>query len=265
MQTQLLSRDMPHPVPIGSLEIVGAAAKACDLFFARTERAGTPTDQDRRSFANGFLGITSIESQRGISLRPASPGNLQMIVAGWVYRAHILPNGARQITDILLPGDFLPQAEAGLDTGEQEVCTCGPVQLAVLRREVVTGSAFPSLRRHWELLGEAQAHRLRARLVSLGRRDARERILQFLAEQHQRLCQVGLADSHSFSWPFTQEQLADMLGLTSVHVNRVLQRLRGDGLLWCRNGQVVIPVPARLHTLAGNFGRLAKERAERSL
>nr|WP_276039880.1 Crp/Fnr family transcriptional regulator [Sphingomonas sp. GM_Shp_1] len=93
--------------------------------------------------------------------------------------------------------------------------------------------------------------RLRARLVSLGRRDARERLAYLMAETHARLAGFGLTENNGFDWPFTQEHLADILGLTPVHINRVLGRLRGEGLLVVRNRHVAILDVAGLHRAGG--------------
>jgi CRP-like cAMP-binding protein len=68
-----------------------------------------------------------------------------------------------------------------------------------------------------------------------------------MAEFHARMGQVGMAEDGTFACPLTQEQVADVLGLTSVHVNRVLQRLRREGLVIFSRGQVIIPSLARLH------------------
>jgi CRP-like cAMP-binding protein len=76
------------------------------------------------------------------------------------------------------------------------------------------------------------------RLVSLGRRDALERTAHFLLELGARLRLVGLATKDGYDCPLSQYHLADALGLSAVHVNRVLRHLREDGLLTFRNGTV---------------------------
>ena len=68
-------------------------------------------------------------------------------------------------------------------------------------------------------------------VVNVGRRDARARVAHILCEFSLRLEAAGLAKGHRYELPMTQEQLADAVGLTSVHVNRVLKRLGEDGLI----------------------------------
>lgn len=76
-------------------------------------------------------------------------------------------------------------------------------------------------------------------LVDLGRRSAVQRIGHFLLELGARLNLVGLADKYGYSCPLTQYHLADVSGLTAVHVNRVLRTLREDGLVTFRDGLVI--------------------------
>ena len=78
-------------------------------------------------------------------------------------------------------------------------------------------------------------------LVNFGQRDAVHRIAHLMCELRARLEAVDLADDRSFALPITQEQLGDTLGLTSVHVNRALQKLRRQGLIEFQSGMVTIP------------------------
>jgi len=69
------------------------------------------------------------------------------------------------------------------------------------------------------------------RVASIGRRSAHERLAHILLELYLRLELVGEANADAFTLPLTQEHLADLLGLTSIHVNRVLRRLKKEGLV----------------------------------
>jgi CRP-like cAMP-binding protein len=88
-------------------------------------------------------------------------------------------------------------------------------------------------------------------LVNLGRRSAEERMAHFLLELGARLMLVGMGDKTGYACPLTQYHLADALGLSAVHVNRVLRHLRDDGLVTFRKGQVVFNDIDRLRKLAG--------------
>jgi Crp-like helix-turn-helix domain len=77
-------------------------------------------------------------------------------------------------------------------------------------------------------------------MINLGRRTAYQRIAHLLCEMGLRLQDAGRAQDNSFDWPVTQAALADAMGLTPVHVNRVLQQLRGEGLIVLRGAKVTI-------------------------
>jgi len=91
-------------------------------------------------------------------------------------------------------------------------------------------------------------------LVSIGRRSAIERTAHFLMEVAERLHLVGLATGTEFKCPLSQFVLADVLGLTAIHVNRVLSQLRKEKLLTVRRGTVKIHDLARLRKLSGFQG-----------
>jgi CRP-like cAMP-binding protein len=176
---------------------------------------------------------------------------LHLIVNGWACRSHTLADGARQITDILLPGDLFGWTSRASHEIESEIRACGPVQMAVVRRDASAGREFPSFGRRCDWARNAESHILRSWLVNIGRRDARVRVACLIAELRDRLQHVGLVDGNAFTCPLTQEQLADVLGLTKVHVNRVLQRLRAEGLVMFDRPRVVISDIALLHAVAG--------------
>jgi CRP-like cAMP-binding protein len=88
-------------------------------------------------------------------------------------------------------------------------------------------------------------------LVDIGRRDAAERTAHFLLELGARLSLVGMGNQSGYACPLTQYHLADALGLSAVHVNRVLRQLREGGMVTFRDGYVAFDNHARLSELAG--------------
>src|SRR5262249_20183783 len=87
-------------------------------------------------------------------------------------------------------------------------------------------------------------------IVDLGRRTPLERLAHFLLEVHARLSAVGRAEKTSFDLPFSQEILADVLGLSVPHVNRVMQQLRAERLINSRSRRIELIEIASLQTLA---------------
>jgi len=87
-------------------------------------------------------------------------------------------------------------------------------------------------------------------LVSIGRRDAAERMAHFFLELASRLIQVGMGSKTGYACPLSQYLLADALGLSAVHVNRVLRQLREAGMVTFRDGVVTIHDYERLCAFA---------------
>lgn len=228
-----------------------AAREACELLFARIAPAGALGAEDRRAIVEAVVEILPVASGRPLPVCRRPSLHLHLLVQGWAYRAQTLRDGARQITDVLLPGDFCGWAPSATDDSAQDTRAAGAVRVAVLRTDMIAGRALPALERGRDWARDAEARILRSRLVSLGRRDAHGRVAHFISEVHDRLRRVGLADGDFFTCPLTQEQLADVLGLTTVHVNRVLQRIRYEGLATFNKRRVAIFDLAGLHAAAG--------------
>lgn len=171
-----------------------------------------------------------------------------LLLRGWAARVRLLPDGRRQFLNFLVPGDVI-----GLSDVPQALATA--TVIAVTDGVVCTppdATTLPDLAAAYAIgraLDEAQ---LLAQIVRLGRFNAQERIADLLLELHERLTLNGLARGHSFDVPLTQEALADALGLTSVHVNRMVQQARRDGDLQWKGGRVTLTDPV---ALAQKIGR----------
>lgn len=202
--------------------------------------------------ADTVIKVVSFADRRPVTLHPRSADHLCRLIEGWACRAHLLRDGTRQITDVLLPGDLLSEGMAAHGDHGGETFACGMARVAILRRDHFARTSPSAFHRIREQARETELRILRSRLVSLGRQNARERVAHFFAELHARLDRSGLVVDDGFTCPLTQEQVADVLGLTSVHINRTLQQLRAEGLLLIRRPNVVILDLRRLHDV-GDF------------
>jgi PAS domain S-box-containing protein len=182
----------------------------------------------------------------------AENGATWLIGNGWVYSYALLADGRRQIIGFHLPGDLIGR-DAQLTTGGRHLyatasdcvlCTLDPTVLA----EILQGRNNLAA----ALRGAAaqDAAIIEQHLVSIGRRSAEGRLAHLLLELGARLEAVQLADAGGYRCPLTQELLADALGLTNVHVNRLLRRLRDEGLLTFMRGFVAFKNKPRLIELA---------------
>lgn len=175
-----------------------------------------------------------------------------LLISGFVCRYKDLADGQRQVMELHVPGDFLDLHSFLLKRLEHDVGALTPVLLATVPHEHLRGitEGYPHLARMlwFSTLLDASIHR--ERILSIGRRTAIARIAHLLCELYLRLEIVGLSGELRFPLPLTQADLADACGLTPVHVNRMLKKLRDDGLLTFRGGEVVIHEWDRLAKIA---------------
>lgn len=180
-------------------------------------------------------------------------GNAVFIVAtGWVCSYKLLANGTRQIVDFQIPGDFLGLRSVLLRTSDHfvEPITNGQAS------EIFSSELFQALAETPRLAAAIlwAASRDEAmvveHLVGIGRRDAAERVAHFLLELHARLSLVGIGSPDGYACPLSQYHLADALGLSAIHVNRVLRLLREKNLVTFRNGFVRFDDLDRLRTFS---------------
>ncbi|MCM2561277.1 Crp/Fnr family transcriptional regulator [Lutimaribacter sp. EGI FJ00015] len=163
-----------------------------------------------------------------------------ILSAGWVCSYKIQPDGTRQIVDFQVPGDFLGLRSVLLRTSDHSF---EPI-VDIKATEVLTSDLLDTFARAPRLATAIlwAASRDEAmvveHLVGIGRRDADARMAHFLLEMGARLSLVGLGDKQGYDCPLTQYHLADALGLSAVHVNRVLRQLREAGLVTFRDGHV---------------------------
>jgi CRP-like cAMP-binding protein len=175
-----------------------------------------------------------------------------LLIDGLVCRYKDLSDGQRQIMELHVSGDFIDLHSFLLKRLEHNVGALTPVRLAVVphdRVRTITEDHPHLARMLWfSTLLDAAIHR--ERILSVGRRSAIARIAHLLCEIYMRLEIVGLARDHRFQLPLTQTDVAEASGLTSVHVNRMLRKLRNDELLTYRAGEVVIHDWERLTQVA---------------
>lgn len=196
--------------------------------------------------------VRSIKARRDIIREGDRPDHVHVMIEGWACRYKILPDGSRQITAFLISGDLCDIHIMLFDQMDHSIGSVSDCKVAfVPRAKMAELTGRPDLAKAlwWaNLVDEAM---LRSWVVNVGRRDAFARLSHLLCELHARLTNVGLANGCEFELPLTQEALGDALGLTSVHVNRTLKRLREEGLIAFPGQHIVLLDVARLQKLAG--------------
>lgn len=161
------------------------------------------------------------------------PTQCMVLAAGYAFRQKVTGDGSRQILSVCIPGDAVDLQNMFLDVSDHSVQLLTQAKVADVPREALEELVLtrPAIGTAIIQLTLVEASILREWVVNVGRRDARERIAHILCEFAVRLETRGLTTDHGFELPMTQEQLADVTGLTSVHVNRVLKGLESDGLI----------------------------------
>ncbi|WP_165982766.1 Crp/Fnr family transcriptional regulator [Dankookia rubra] len=217
-----------------------------------------------------------------ISVDGMVPRSVFLLKEGMAMRYRNMPDGGRQIMTFLIPGDLCDMHVFLLKEMDHSIGTITPVRVAPISRENIVElfGHHPriSAALWWSALQEEAI--LRERIISLGRRDARGRLAYLLCELLWRHAAVGLTDGEVFRLPLTQTELGDTLGLTPVHVNRVLREFRERRLITLEQRTLSLLDVGTLQAIAGlnkdylhfggapadiarYFDRLEKERAAR--
>jgi CRP-like cAMP-binding protein len=164
-----------------------------------------------------------------------------VLASGWACSYKLLPSGTRQIVDFQIPGDFLGLRSVLFRTADHNVEPITPVQASVFTQRDLLDAFMQTPRLATAVLWAASRDEAMVveHLIDLGRRSAAERMGHLLLELGARLRLVGMAGKEGFKCPLSQYLLADAMGLSAVHVNRVLRELREEGLVTFQRGQVV--------------------------
>lgn len=181
------------------------------------------------------------------------PGPVFVMLEGWAFRYKILPNGSRQITAFLMPGDACDLHVGMLAEMDHGIQTATAARVAIIpgdeiERIMATRPAIARAMYSAQLTDEGT---LRAWIVSMGRRSSVERVSHLICELYLRASAIGLVKSNMFDLPLSQILLADALGMTPVHINRILRDLRLQGVMTISRGNVSIVDPVKLVKIAG--------------
>lgn len=246
-----MAEQITEPAP-GMVDRAGPDRRALGRFLHRLELRSRLDEDERRA----LLDLPGTLVTHGAHRDIVRPGQLldyaTLIVTGLAARFDRLADGSRQTTAIHVPGDMadlhsvpVPQAgwgiEALIDTEVLQVPHEALRSLAVGRPRVAFALWRDSI---------VDASILAKWISALGRRSAPQRLAHFYCEMGIRLEQAGLATRDDFVLPMTQMQLAEVLGVTAVHLNRSLQSLRAEGLIRTEGRRVEIVDEAALCAVA---------------
>lgn len=207
--------------------------RSLERLLDKLERFGPLAEVDRRALLALPTTFKAVDAGTTVTSEGEPLRRCAVLLRGFAYRHRTLTSGARQVIAIHVPGDIpdLRGALLGQAVANTQMLTPGEiafVPVAALRR--LTRERPDLLDAFWhETLIDASISS--EWLANIGRRDAHARIAHLLCEFITRLRAAGISDEHGYELPMTQEQIADATGLTAVHVNRTLQRMRKAGLI----------------------------------
>jgi CRP-like cAMP-binding protein len=221
--------------------------------LVRKLRLSTPLDPaDIAAIERLPMVVRELPDQTAIVREGERPSQSCLIIEGYACRSKTTDSGKRQILSIHIPGEIPDLQSLHLHVMDHDLTTQSRSTVGFISHD-----AIRALTRERPLVADAlwretliDAAVFREWIVNVGRRAAVSRMAHLLAEIGVRLEAIGLAEGRRYELPMTQIDLADALGLSSVHVNRVIQELRRDGLIEMHKHTVTLLDLPRLTKLA---------------
>jgi CRP-like cAMP-binding protein len=233
-----------------------ASRHPLDILVRNLELRSPLPAEDREAVLNLPHILRTLEAGTYTVREADPPQHCAVMVSGFAFRQKLAGDGSRQIVALHIPGDALDFQNLFLDVSDHSVQMLTRAEVAY-----VPIRDLQSLARERPAVGHAilvkilvEASIFREWVLNVGRRDAKTRVVHLLCELGVRLDAEGLTEDYSYDLPMTQEQLADAVGLTSVHVNRTLKALEADGLILRSKKSVSFPDWKRLRGV-GDFNQ----------
>ena len=222
--------------------------------FMKLASSGGLSEDDRATL--GFRCRRSREVRPRIDLvsEGQQPDCVHVVLEGFACRYKLVQDGARQIVALLVPGDLYdPSNEAVLGPADHAVGTLTPCRIVDIPHGIFGNltARSPGLKHALHRAGLVEHRVMRTWLTNLGARSAEKHMAHLFCELLMRLQAVGLADEDGYAMPLRQPELGDMLGITSVHVNRALKKLRSSELVDLKKRRLTIPEVGRLKNYCG--------------
>jgi CRP-like cAMP-binding protein len=207
--------------------------RPADRLIRKFESIALLDDECRQAIMRLPVVVKELPADHDIVRIGDRPAECCLVLEGWTCRYKMLPEGGRQIMSFHIPGDVPDLQSLYLETMDHSLATMVPTTIALIQHRDMHNLIWryePIAVALWrESLIDASI--FREWLVGIGRRSAHQRIAHLFCEMATKSRSVGLSEGDTYPWPVTQSELADALGLSDVHVNRVLSDLKRDGLI----------------------------------
>lgn len=235
----------------------------CDTCPLRNLECFKPITNKTLDFINQFKAReTSLASKESLTREGEICNELFTVKSGWAFRYSTLSDGRKQILNILLPGDFTG-LQAELDKPMQygvEALTDCTVCVFPKKKLMSLYKNSPNLAHDLTWLAAHNELIVDENLVSVGRRNATERIALLFISLYKRADLLGLVKAKGFDFPLTQQHIADAMGLSLVHTNKSLAKLRKLDLFELDGQRLTIKQYEKLKRLADYYALPSKQR-----
>ena len=224
-----------------------------NAFIRKTNLFAQLSDADTQVLERICSAPRTVKAAQDLVREGEVPDVVHLILSGFACRYKIVPAGTRSIMAYLLPGDMCDWHVFILREMDHSVATLSPCQVVEIPRTTVLEitDKHPAITRAFWWMALLDEAVLRESIVNVSRRSADEAIAHLFCELLARLESVGLRIGDGFELPVTQSELADTVGISAVHTNRVIQSLRAKGLIELNTHGLQILDIAALRELAG--------------
>lgn len=219
----------------------------------RPRPAFIPMTEDEAAFMQRIkIGELTVAPGTVVVMEGHSLSRIYTTLSGMGLRYKTLEDGRRQVLNFVFPGDLIALQSVLMKEALHSVEATTEMTFCIFERDALWKTFRSEPERAYALIWAVAVdeHFLGQALASLGQRDAAERLAWALVRIHARLRALGLERDGSVPFPYRQQDLADALGLSLVHTNKVLARLRQKGLAIWSGGRLALPDPATLEALA---------------
>ncbi len=220
----------------------------------KIESVFTLTDDERQALETLPMQVQVIKDRQDIVRDGDRPSRSCLLLSGFACTYKLTASGKRQIVSFNIPGDIPDLQSLHLKVLDNSVATNSSCSVGFITHEALRDicTRHPRIAAAFWRETLIDAAIFREWVTNVGRRDGMSRMAHVLCELMMRLRAVGLVEDHACDLPITQGEFADALGFTTVHVNRVLQQMRAEGLIETNGTRLKVPDWNRLKE-AGEF------------
>ncbi len=235
----------------------------CDKCPIRANKNFRKFEKEEVSFVESFkVGELAVQEGSTLLLDGHDSPHLYTVLDGWAVRYKTLEEGQRQVLNFALPGDFIGLQSTLFDKMQHSVEALTDMRLCVFSRERVweVFEKHAGLAYDLTWIAAREESILADHLANVGQRSAFERLAYMIMYLFDRSRKCGLTRGSKLKTPVTQEHLADAMGLSIVHTNKTLQKLRGTGWIEWKRQEITMKDEEKLSKLASydNERRVAR-------